>query len=169
MTQNSIRSSSSLSPAPLKARIFELSLVCVLLAASANTPGRARAESPVAPSAQSGKQAAQPQAPNAPNAISGLAFRDKNSDGKRDVGEPGVVGIAVAAYGTDGTPRGTATTASDGSYSLAASGAGPFRVEFTNFPLIHAARPARHRQRHHRAVCARWQRCQHQRQLCKPR
>jgi SdrD B-like domain len=141
--QNSIRltsSVSSISAMPIKARIFELSVVVALLAASANAPVRAQAESPVAPSTQSVSQrvapAVQPQAPAAPNAITGFAFRDKNSDGKRDAGEPGVVGIAVTAFGTDGTTRGTTTTANDGSYSLTASGAGPYRVEFTNFPLF---------------------------------
>ena len=132
-------SSPSLSPSLFKtrtARIFELAVIIALVAASTNTPGRAQTQIPAAPSAQGAMHTQQPQAPNVPNAISGLAFRDKNSDGKHDATEPGVTGIVITAYGTDGTTRGTATTASDGSYSLSAPGAGPYRVEFTNFPLF---------------------------------
>ncbi|MDX1997763.1 MAG: IPTL-CTERM sorting domain-containing protein [Thermoanaerobaculia bacterium] len=66
-------------------------------------------------------------------AISGTVFRDYDADGSRDLGEPGIGGIVVNAYGALGTAVGNSpqTTAADGSYSLSSLPAGPLRLEFT--------------------------------------
>ena len=46
----------------------------------------------------------------------------------------GVAGVTVTAYDPAGVSRGTATTAADGTYTLAATGTGPYRIEFTTLP-----------------------------------
>lgn len=46
----------------------------------------------------------------------------------------GVQNVTVTAYDPAGVSRGTATTAADGTYTLAATGTGPYRIEFTNLP-----------------------------------
>lgn len=81
--------------------------------------------------------------------ISGVVFQDFDSDGTRDttstipnngagaVGtavDIGVAGVTVTAFDRTGTVAGTATSDATGNYSLAASGTGPYRVEFTNLP-----------------------------------
>lgn len=67
--------------------------------------------------------------------ITGKVFRDFDGDGVDDgTLEPGVSGITVSAYNPAGTASGTATTAADGTYSLSATGTGPFRIEFTGIP-----------------------------------
>ncbi|CAN5272031.1 hypothetical protein BH10ACI1_BH10ACI1_05620 [soil metagenome] len=81
--------------------------------------------------------------------ISGRVFQDFNGNGTYDttatitndgVGTVGVAidlgvsGITVSAYDSAGVLRGTATTIADGTYSVAAAGTGPYRIEFTNLP-----------------------------------
>ncbi len=72
--------------------------------------------------------------------ISGRVFHDYNSNGNFDTAgglasvDTGVAGVTVSAYDTTGTLRGTATSAANGTYSLAATGTGPYRLEFTTIP-----------------------------------
>ncbi len=65
--------------------------------------------------------------------ITGKVFLDKDSDGAIDSGEGGVASVEVKAYDSAGTAVGTATTGSDGTYSLtvANSASTQVRVEFT--------------------------------------
>ncbi|MGE0128843.1 MAG: SdrD B-like domain-containing protein [Blastocatellales bacterium] len=80
--------------------------------------------------------------------INGIVFQDFNSNGVRDVNpvtgndgsgnigiasDRGVQGVSVTAYDASGV-AGSATSGSDGSYSLTATGAGPYRIEFSNIP-----------------------------------
>ncbi len=67
-------------------------------------------------------------------AITGTVFRDFNGNGIQQASnptEPGVAGVIVTAYDSAGVSRGTATSAANGSYSITATGAAPYRVEFT--------------------------------------
>ena len=74
--------------------------------------------------------------------ITGTVFRDYNANGVRDTGgtapnfaiDAGVQSVTVTAYDAAGVSRGTATTAANGTYSLSATGTGPYRIEFTNLP-----------------------------------
>lgn len=76
--------------------------------------------------------------------ISGKVFQDFNSDGLFDNSggtaalpaavDIGVAGVVVTAYTSLNASAGTATTASDGTYSISATGTGPYRVEFTSIP-----------------------------------
>src|SRR5262245_21097521 len=87
--------------------------------------------------------------------IAGTVFQDYNDNGVQDIGstipndglpfdplagsinmpnDQGVGGVTVTAYDAAGAMVGTAITAADGSYSIAASGVGPYRVEFTGLP-----------------------------------
>jgi hypothetical protein len=88
--------------------------------------------------------------------ISGTAFRDFNANGVQDstTAEIGVGGVTVTAYDSAGVMRGTATsfayqcigagnpdatctgaeTPAIGSYSISATGTGPYRLEFTTLP-----------------------------------
>src|SRR5690606_9854373 len=73
--------------------------------------------------------------------ITGRVFRDFNSNGVYETSggttaapraiDTGVANVTVSAYDTAGTIAGTAVTAANGTYSLAASGTGPYRIEFT--------------------------------------
>ena len=47
--------------------------------------------------------------------VSGMAFLDRNHDGKRDPGEPGLAGLTIAYTGAR---NGTVVTGANGSYSL---------------------------------------------------
>lgn len=79
--------------------------------------------------------------------ITGTVFRDYDADGARGSLEPGVGGVTVTAYDASGAAAGSTATCSAtgvpeagctlsnlGSYSLAVSGTGPYRVEFTGIP-----------------------------------
>ncbi|HEY0426722.1 MAG TPA: C25 family cysteine peptidase [Pyrinomonadaceae bacterium] len=81
--------------------------------------------------------------------ITGRVFQDFNGNGTYDTTttvtnngfgtiaaaiDRGVSGVTVTAYDSAGVSRGTATTASDGTYTLAATGTGPYRIEFTTLP-----------------------------------
>ncbi|MBX3015727.1 MAG: hypothetical protein KF832_29680, partial [Caldilineaceae bacterium] len=70
--------------------------------------------------------------------ITGTVFRDFNSDGAitangviTDIGMPGVT---VTAYDKNGNAVGSAVTAADGTYTINPSGAGPYRIEFSDLP-----------------------------------
>lgn len=82
--------------------------------------------------------------------ITGKVFHDYNANGLRDMTttinnngagttgvaiDAGVMGVLVTAYDTSGAAVGTAVTVADGSYSLAVSGNGPYRIEFTSIPV----------------------------------
>lgn len=68
--------------------------------------------------------------------ISGKVFRDFNANGVKDntstFNEIGVAGVTVTAHGASGV-LGSATTAADGSYTIAGA-AGAARVEFSTLP-----------------------------------
>ncbi|HKQ74781.1 MAG TPA: SdrD B-like domain-containing protein [Blastocatellia bacterium] len=81
--------------------------------------------------------------------IRGVVFQDFNSNGVRDVNpvvgangagniglasDRGVQGVSITAYGPSGAVAGAGVSGADGSYSLTAAGAGPYRVEFSNLP-----------------------------------
>ncbi|CAN5605541.1 hypothetical protein BH10CHL1_BH10CHL1_03290 [soil metagenome] len=70
--------------------------------------------------------------------IAGTVFRDFNSDGlitaNGTVTDTGVSGVTVTAYDKNGTAVGSATSAADGTYTINSTGAGPYRVEFSNLP-----------------------------------
>jgi uncharacterized repeat protein (TIGR01451 family) len=80
--------------------------------------------------------------------ITGKVFHDFNNNGVNDgpsaetVSEVGVAGVTVRAYDAAGMLRGTATTDSNGDYSLNANGTGPYRIELTNLPAGYE--PSRH-------------------------
>jgi hypothetical protein len=65
-------------------------------------------------------------------AQTGTAFRDYNNNGVKDAHEPGVAGILVKSYRVGDVLYGTATTASNGTYTLspAAVSGQPLRIEF---------------------------------------
>ncbi|MGB1204532.1 MAG: SdrD B-like domain-containing protein [Chitinophagales bacterium] len=66
--------------------------------------------------------------------VSGTVFKDFNANGIKDnaasFNEVGIAGITINAYGASGTVYGPATTASDGTYTIAGV-AEAARVEFT--------------------------------------
>lgn len=74
--------------------------------------------------------------------LSGTVFLDYNQNGAMDTGgtspnyavDTGVSGVVVTAYDASGVSVGTATTNSSGTYSLSATGTGPYRLEFTSLP-----------------------------------
>ncbi|MEM8533901.1 MAG: SdrD B-like domain-containing protein, partial [Chloroflexota bacterium] len=66
--------------------------------------------------------------------INGTVFHDYDADGARDSGEPGIQGITVTAYDAAGATQGTTTSTADGTYTLNATGTGPYRVEFMDWP-----------------------------------
>jgi len=61
-------------------------------------------------------------------ALTGVAFKDYNADGLKQDGEPGVKGIIVTAYDANDNELTSATTDSDGNYSLTITQ--PVRLEF---------------------------------------
>ncbi|MEQ1922411.1 MAG: SdrD B-like domain-containing protein, partial [Pyrinomonadaceae bacterium] len=72
--------------------------------------------------------------------ISGKVFQDFNGNGAYDTTsglnsiDGGVAGVTVSAYDGLGNACGSTTTDAAGSYSLSATGTGPYRVEFTTLP-----------------------------------
>ena len=109
---------------------------------------------PVLASAQAGTVQATAEyapvlAPN-PGAVSGRVFQDYNGNGTYNTagdstnpaGDRGIAGATVTVYPPAGTPTCSATTAADGTWSIAtatcngggALPAGPYRVEITNLP-----------------------------------
>ncbi|MCC6451911.1 MAG: carboxypeptidase regulatory-like domain-containing protein [Acidobacteria bacterium] len=75
---------------------------------------------------------------------SGRVFQDFNQNGLYDTSggtaaaptavDVGVQGVTVTLYDAAGTARGNATSAADGTYSIASTGTGPYRIEFTTIP-----------------------------------
>ena len=81
--------------------------------------------------------------------ITGTVYQDYNANGRRDTAatitnvgggehpvafDRGVSGITVTAYAANGSEAGSTTTGADGTYTVNASGSGPYRLEFTNLP-----------------------------------
>lgn len=82
--------------------------------------------------------------------ITGLVFQDFNSNGifdttrtvANDSGngtislaiDRGIGNVAITAYDSAGTVRGSTTSAANGTYTLNATGTGPYRIQFTNLP-----------------------------------
>lgn len=76
--------------------------------------------------------------------ISGRVFQDFNGNGLYETSggttsaptaiDTGVANVVVSAYDSAGVFRGSATTLANGTFSLAATGTGPYRVEFTSIP-----------------------------------
>lgn len=81
--------------------------------------------------------------------ITGTVFQDFNANGARDTAatipnngsgtapvavDRGVGGVVVTAYDSAGLAVGSTASLADGTYSLSASGTGPYRIEFTNLP-----------------------------------
>jgi protocatechuate 3,4-dioxygenase beta subunit len=66
--------------------------------------------------------------------ITGTVYRDFNANAQKGTNDIGVAGVTVTAYNSAGAAVGSATTAANGNYSIAPTGAGPFRLEFTNLP-----------------------------------
>lgn len=66
--------------------------------------------------------------------VTGTVYRDANANGHRDASEAGAAGVTITATDAAGATASTTSNA-DGAYSLgvAALGAGPFRVEFSDF------------------------------------
>lgn len=73
--------------------------------------------------------------------VHGTVFMDYNANGSRDAGgfvagtsatatDSGVAGVAVSAYDARGRRVATATTAADGSYTLATAGSATVRIQF---------------------------------------
>jgi len=72
--------------------------------------------------------------------ISGRVYMDYNGNGTYDTAgglnsvDTGVGTVTVSAFDAAGAARGTTTSAADGTFSLAATGSGPYRIEFTTLP-----------------------------------
>ncbi|PWK29486.1 SprB-like repeat protein, partial [Arcicella aurantiaca] len=70
--------------------------------------------------------------------VGGKVFKDFNANSAQETStaftEPGIAGVTVTAYNTAGAVVGTATTATDGSYTITGA-SGNLRIEFTNFPV----------------------------------
>jgi predicted phosphodiesterase len=62
----------------------------------------------------------------APQDVAGTVFLDRNGNGRRDTGEPGVAGVAVSDQDT------VVVTAADGSYRIRAAGTGILSVSVPN-------------------------------------
>jgi uncharacterized repeat protein (TIGR01451 family) len=85
-----------------------------------------------------------------PVTITGNVYKDFDASGSRAAqavpggpGEPGVAGIVVTAYGATGATVGTATTNSDGDYTLTVNSADPeVRIEFSAIPAYLRSGPA---------------------------
>ncbi len=79
---------------------------------------------------------------SAAGTVTGRVFKDFNGNGVYETAggvltpavDTGVSGVTVSIYDSSGTLRGSAATQADGTYSLAATGTGPYRVEFTGLP-----------------------------------
>src|SRR5262249_18193597 len=66
------------------------------------------------------------------------------ADGAGNIGlasDRGVQGVSVTAYDASGAVVGSGASVADGSYSLTATGAGPYRIEFSNIPAGLQPRP----------------------------
>lgn len=80
----------------------------------------------------------QPSLAAAAGTVTGTVFQDYNSNGVQDSAaggavDRGVAGVRVTVYDVAGGTA-TGTTGANGAYSVSPTGAGPFRVEFTELP-----------------------------------
>jgi protocatechuate 3,4-dioxygenase beta subunit len=84
------------------------------------------------------------QPPIAPVMIGNFVWRDTNSDGIQDAGEPGVAGVTVTVVRVDGNPvtdpagnavPTTTTTDGSGTYTFSNLAPGQYRVSFSNLPV----------------------------------
>ncbi len=67
-----------------------------------------------------------------PAALGDFVWNDANHNGIQDAGEPGIAGVTVTLYGSNGTTvLGTTTTAADGSYHFTGLAAGTYYVGFS--------------------------------------
>lgn len=74
--------------------------------------------------------------------LTGTVYLDYNQNGAMNTSgatpnyaiDTGVSGVVVTAYDASGVSVGTATTNASGTYSLSATGTGPYRLEFTSIP-----------------------------------
>jgi trimeric autotransporter adhesin len=79
---------------------------------------------------------------SAAGTISGRVFQDFNQNGIYDTSgvspnfaiDKGIANVTVTAYDSTDVIRGTATSIAAGTYSLSATGTGPYRLEFTTLP-----------------------------------
>src|SRR5438045_489433 len=62
--------------------------------------------------------------------ITGTVFRDYNTNGVNESGEPGVAGIIVTAYSANGLSA-TCETTANGAYGIDPAAGFPVRLEFT--------------------------------------
>jgi uncharacterized surface anchored protein len=67
---------------------------------------------------------------NQPNTISGTVFVDTNQDGVQDNGESGLAGVNVTILDQKGNTVGTATSNSNGSYSVVGLAPGTYSAQF---------------------------------------
>ena len=82
---------------------------------------------------------------SATGTITGTVFQDFNGNGNFDTSggvdpaieaiDVGVAGITVTAYDSNGAAQGTTASLADGTFSLSATGTGPYRLEFTTLPV----------------------------------
>ncbi|MBI4515990.1 MAG: hypothetical protein HY699_09280, partial [Deltaproteobacteria bacterium] len=72
--------------------------------------------------------------------VSGYVYRDFDADGVRDGLEPGVLGVTVTAYDAANNVITSATTASNGGYTLTGV-SGTARIEFSGWPSYLAPGP----------------------------
>lgn len=74
--------------------------------------------------------------------ITGTVYADYNMNGSRNTTgtapnlaiDAGIAGVTVTAYDPAGVARGSAVSAANGTYTLNATGTGPYRLEFTTLP-----------------------------------
>ncbi len=67
--------------------------------------------------------------------VSGVIYEDRNDNGTRDGGEPGIAGITAVLYTSTNASAGLATSLANGSYSITPTAAGPYRLEFSSIPV----------------------------------
>jgi uncharacterized repeat protein (TIGR01451 family) len=82
---------------------------------------------------------ARPTVARAAGALSGTVFQDYNGNGMFDAGVQGAVdrgigGVTVSVFDASGASAGQTQSTGTGSWSLSATGSGPYRVEFTTLP-----------------------------------
>ncbi|MCE7987251.1 MAG: Cna B-type domain-containing protein [Caldilinea sp. CFX5] len=83
-----------------------------------------------------------PAVAQAASTITGVVYHDYNNNGVRNTTgvapnfaiDAGVAGVTVTAYDAANNQVGQTTSGSDGAYSLAATGSGPYRIEFSTLP-----------------------------------
>ncbi len=79
---------------------------------------------------------------SASGSISGTVYVDYNMNGMMNTTgtapnyavDAGIAGVTVTAYDSSGTNQGSTTSGATGTYTLSATGTGPYRIEFTTLP-----------------------------------